>query len=92
MAQTEGSFEKIITVAEGATSVQAGISGVIDVSRQELQSLRQFFDKIKERYREVVAHIESASQLGTTKSAMFEDMDNMISQIPPLVNDMESNA
>ena len=92
VAQTEGSFEKIITVAEGATSVQTGISGVIDVSRQELQSLRQFFDKIKERYQEVVAHIESASQLGTTKSAMFEDMDNMISQIPPLVNEMESNA
>lgn len=30
-----------------------------------------------------------ASSLGTTKSAMFEDMDNMISQLPPLVKDIE---
>ena len=90
VGQTEGSFEKITTVAEGATAVQTGISDVIEVSRLELQSLRQFFDKIKERYQEVVGHIDSASQLGTTKSAMFEDMDNMISQLPPLVKDMEN--
>lgn len=92
VSRTEGSFEKITTVAEGATSVQTGISNVIDVSRQELQSLCQFFDKIKDRYQEVVMHIDSASQLGTTKSAMFEDIDNMISQIPPLIRDMETNA
>ncbi len=90
VGQTEGSFEKITTVAEGATAVQTGISDVIEVSRLELQSLRQFFDKIKERYQEVVEHIDSASQLGTTKSAMFEDIDNMISQLPPLVKDMEN--
>lgn len=30
-----------------------------------------------------------ASSLGTTKSAMLEDMDNMISQLPPLVKDIE---
>ncbi len=38
----------------------------------------------------MLKHIESASRLGTTKSAMFEDMDNMIAQIPPLVRDLES--
>ncbi len=32
-------------------------------------------------------HIERASTLGTTKSAMFEDIDNMISQIPPIVEE-----
>ena len=90
--QTEGSFEKITMAAEGATSVQTGISGVIEVSRQELMSLRQFFDQIKDQYQEVVKHIDSASQLGTTKSAMFEDMDNMISQIPPIVSDIEAKA
>ena len=31
-----------------------------------------------------------ASRLGTTKSAMFEDMDNMIAQLPPLVKDLEA--
>ncbi len=42
LAQTEGSFEKITTAAEGAVTVQADISGVIQVSQQELQALRLF--------------------------------------------------
>lgn len=71
-------------------AVQSEISGVIGASQQELQVIRQFFDQIKEQYQEVLKHIESASRLGTTKSAMFEDMDNMIAQIPPLVRDLES--
>lgn len=90
--QTEGSFEKITTAAEGAVTVQAGISDVIQVSQQELQALRQFFDRINGHYQEVVKHIESASHLGTTKSAMFEDIDNMISQIPPLVSELEAGT
>lgn len=92
VSQTEGSFEKITTAAEGAMSVQTGIAGVIDASQQELQTLCQFFDRIKDQYQEVVKHIEFTSQLGTTKSAMFEDLDNMISQIPPLVSDMQAGG
>lgn len=90
VTQTEGSFERISAAAEGAVAVQSGISGVIDTSQMELQLLCQFFDRIEDQYQEVVRHIESASRLGTTKSAMFEDMDNMISQIKPLVQDMET--
>lgn len=92
VAQTEGSFEKITAAAEGAVSVQTGISGVIEVSKQELQILCQFFDEIKKQYQKVIKHIEYASQLGTTKSAMFEDVDNMISQILPLINDMKARS
>ena len=88
--QTTDSFHKITEAAEGAVAVQSEISGVIGASQQELQVIRQFFDQIKEQYQEVLKHIESASRLGTTKSAMFEDMDNMIAQIPPLVRDLES--
>lgn len=86
----EGSFQRINAAAEGAVEVQSGITGVIASSQQELQSLCQFFDRIKDQYQEVVKHIGAASRLGTTKSAMFEDMDNMIAQIPPLVRDLES--
>ena len=87
VSQTEGSFEKITQAAEGAMSVQSGIADVIGQSQQELQVLCQFFDQIKEQYQVVIKHIDSASRLGTTKSAMFEDMDNMISQLPPLIQD-----
>ncbi len=87
---TDERFRQITAAAEGAAAVQSEISGVIQSSQQELESIRQFFSQIKERYQEVVQHIDRASRLGTTKSAMFEDMDNMIGQIPPMVRDLES--
>lgn len=92
VAQTDQSFQKITAAADGAISVQTEIAGVIQESQMELQDIRQFFDQIKGQYQEVVKHIDQASRLGTTKSAMFEDMDNMISQIPPLVEDIEGKG
>ncbi|MEY8387658.1 methyl-accepting chemotaxis protein [Oscillospiraceae bacterium 38-13] len=92
VTQTDESFHKITAAAEGAVTVQAEISGVISTSQSELQVLCQFFDQIREQYQEVVRHIDQASRLGTTKSAMFEDMDNMISQLPPLVKDFEADG
>lgn len=90
--ETNASFQQITEAADGAVTVQEEISGVISISQQELQSIRQFFSQIKEQYQDVVKHIDSASRLGTTKSALFEDLDNMISQIPPLVRDIESHG
>ena len=46
----EGSFQRINAAAEGAVEVQSGITGVIASSQQELQSLCQFFDRIKDQY------------------------------------------
>ncbi len=92
VSQTDDSFHKITAAAEGATAVQTEIADVINVSQQDLQVLCQFFDGIKDQYQEVVKHIDQASRLGTTKSAMFEDMDNMISQIPPLIKDTEGKV
>ena len=89
VAQTEGSFVQITTAAENAVVVQTEIADVIGASQRELEGLRQFFDRIKNQYQAVVMHIDSASRLGTTKSAMFEDMDIMISQLPPIVKDLE---
>lgn len=92
VGQTDESFRKITATAEGATTVQSEISGVIQASQQELTVLCQFFDQIKDQYQEVVKHIDRASRLGTTKSAMFEDMDNMISQLPPFIKELEANG
>lgn len=87
---TCGSFVQITSAAEGASSVQSEISAVIDDSRTSLQRICQFFDNIKLQYDEVVKHISQANRLGTTKSAMFEDMDNMLSQIPPIIKDTDA--
>lgn len=84
---TYESFHKITESADGATAVQTQISGVIENSQTELQGVCQFFDEIMDQYQKVLKHIDRASNLGTTKSAMFEDMDNMLSQIPPIIRD-----
>lgn len=88
--ETYDMFDEITQSAEGATTVHTEISGVIDDSKIALDQLCGFFDQIKQRYQEVVQHIGRAGNLGTTKSAMFEDIDNMMAQIPPIINEYTS--
>ena len=85
--ETYEMFDKITQAAEGATSVHNRISEVIGESRTALGTLCGFFDKIRNQYKEVVKHINRASHLGTTKSAMFEDIDNLMAQIGPIIKD-----
>ena len=87
MEETYEMFDSITQAAEGATSVQTEISQVVDNSNAALQTLYYFFENTKRQYQEVIKHINSANNLGTTKSAMFEDIDNMLSQIPPIIED-----
>lgn len=87
--ETSAMFNCITEAADGATAVQTEISRVIDDSRRSLQSLRGFFGQIRAQYQEVIKHIRKASHLGTTKGAMFEDVDNLLSQIPPVVREEE---
>ena len=87
VAATDDSFQEITQAADGASTIQTDIATVIGASQNKLQTLCQFFDDIKQQYQEVVKHINRASTLGTTKSAMFEDIDNMLSQIPPIIKD-----
>ena len=79
--RTYETFDKITQAAEGAASVQSDISMVIEESQTALTSVCSFFDKINERYQDVQEHIKVASNLGTTKSAIFEDVDNLLSQL-----------
>ena len=91
MNETYEMFDKITEAAEGAVSVQDEISGVIDESQVALEELCGFFDRTKQQYQKVVYHIDRASRLGTTKSAMFEDIDNMLSQIPPIIEEYSAS-
>ena len=84
---TYDSFQEITQAADGASTVQTEISTVIGASQNKLQTLCQFFDEIKHQYQEVVKHISRASSLGTTKSAMFEDIDNLMAQIRPIIKE-----
>lgn len=88
--ETYEMFDEITRSAEGASTVHTEISGVIDDSKTALQMLCGFFEQLRNRYQEVVNHINRADKLGTTKSTMFEDIDNMMSQIPPIIKEYTS--
>ena len=85
--ETYEKFDEIIHSAEGAAKVHGEISGVIQDSERALGMLCEFSDQIRGCYQEVMEHIGGAEKLGTTKSAMFEDIDNMMSQIPLVIDD-----
>lgn len=83
-------FDKITAAAGGAEAVQQQITEAVDATKKELGEIQSSFDKMEVQYQEVLEHIETANELGTTKSTMFEDMDNMLSQIAPMVKEMEA--
>lgn len=85
--ETYQTFDEITRSAEGASAVHEEISGVIENSKNSLQDLCGFFEQTKDTYQDVMEHIKKAERLGTTKSAMFEDIDNMMSQIPLIIDD-----
>ena len=82
-------FDKITSAAGGAEAVQNQISGAIDLSQKKLKEIKQSFAGTEMQYQKVMEHIEKANELGTTKSSMFEDMDNMLSQVVPLIREIE---
>lgn len=67
-----------------------GPGGSAAASRQSPQRICRFSDRIKDRCQEVIRQIAQAGRLGAARSAMFEDMDHMISRIPPIVREVES--
>lgn len=88
--ETYKMFDNITEAAESATAVQTEINDVISESKTALQTLCGYFDNIRKQYQDVVRHINHARNLGTTKSSMFEDVDNMLSQIAPVIEDYHS--
>lgn len=88
--KTYDMFDEITQSAESAVNVQTEISGVIDQAKNALQILCGFFEQVKGQYQEVVKHINQAARHGTTKSAMFEDIDNLLSQVPPIIEEYTS--
>lgn len=84
-------FGKIITVSDGATEVQSQIKEAIATSENELRMLNQTFEKNQQQYNLVTGYIDQANELGTAKSALFSDMDNMVCQIEPMMKDIETH-
>ena len=82
-----GVFEQIIKAADAAKEVQEEIGEVTQSSEKRLSDVKDCFD---DQLQKVLAHIERANDLGTTKSSMFEDMNNLVSQLAPIAKDIQN--
>ena len=85
-----GVFEQIIIAADAAKEVQEEIGEVTQSSEKRLSDVKDCFDDQEQQLQKVLAHIERANDLGTTKSSMFEDMNNLVSQLAPIAKDIQN--
>ena len=85
-----GLFEQIIKAADAAKEVQEEIGEVTQSSEKRLSDVKDCFDDQEQQLQKVLAHIERANDLGTTKSSMFEDMNNLVSQLAPIAKDIQN--
>ena len=85
-------FDKISEATGNTQNVQEQIADAIGTTNLELNTVNQTITATTYQYQNVLDHIERANELGTTKSSMFEDMDNMLSQIEPLIKDYRNNV
>ena len=85
-----GVFEQIIKAADAAKEVQEEIGEVTQSSEKRLSDVKDCFDDQEQQLQKVLAHIERANDLGTTKSSMFEDMNNLVSQLAPIDKDIQN--
>lgn len=89
MDDTFQMFDNITNAAGSADEVQLHIANAIETTNEELDAINRTITQNDTQYQKVLEHIQEANALGTTKSSMFEDMDNMLSQIQPMLKEME---
>ena len=87
--EAAGVIDEINVAASGADNVQDEIKSISDNATSELRVFTGELDQIEGQYSDVQSHIEEANDLGTTKSVMFENIDNMLSQVEPLIKELE---
>jgi methyl-accepting chemotaxis protein len=85
--ETKETFVEIIESANGANAVQQEISDTADTASDELIKIGNSFNDINNKYDALVDQLERVNRLGTTRSSVFEHIDNLVSQIPPIVKE-----
>ncbi len=85
--ETNATFDEIIESANGANAVQQEIADTADAASDELGRIGNSFSNINSKYDALVNQLEKVNRLGTTKSSVFEHIDNLASQIEPIVKD-----
>lgn len=79
------SFGEIIETAQGVDQVQQSIARAATEAGGELKIIERSLELVERDCGTLMEHINKASDLGTSKSVVFENIDNMLSQIMPIL-------
>lgn len=83
---TYATFDEIIESASKTGSVQREIHEAADRAGEQIKVIESRFDSINDDCDRMRHQLGKVNALGTTKSGIFENIDNLVSQIPPIVN------
>ena len=87
MDTTYATFDEIIESANETDNVQKGIQEATEEASGQLEGIRTRFDEINSNCGEVLTDLDRMNRLGTTKSSIFENIDNLVGQIPPILSE-----
>ncbi|MBR6345061.1 MAG: chemotaxis protein [Lachnospiraceae bacterium] len=80
-------FDAIITSTGKSDEVQSEIKVATDEAAGQISVMQSRFDDINNNCNRLMTQIEKVNSLGTTKSGLFENIDNLVCQIEPIVGD-----
>ena len=81
-------FENIITSTAKSDEVQESIRVATGEASEQIGVIENKFDDISNDCNHLMEQLEKVNSLGTTKSGVFENIDNLVSQLDPIVKDM----
>ena len=84
--ETYSTFDEIISSASRSGEVQEEIVSAADEAADKIDALEKRFDIINNNCDMLLGQIGRVNDLGTTKSGIFENIDNLVSQISPIVS------
>ena len=80
-------FSEIVESANATDSVQDAIAEAAQLADRDLSQISDAYDALNQNYDDLMEHIVRVNDLGTSKSGIFEDMDNLVSQILPTLEE-----
>lgn len=82
-------FDQVKQVTYGVENVQKDIVAVVNQSEKEIQGVKEYVTISKAQYDKILQYIEAIDSYDNKKSAVFEDIHNMLMQIEPLAQSVK---
>ena len=83
--ETYDAFDSIIESTNGTEKVKEEIFDAAGKAGKELKTLETGMDSVSGEYDRLLAQLAHVNDLGTTKSGVFENIDNLLAQIGPML-------